>query len=751
VLQTWARFGQRLRSHALECLGAVLLVLLARVGGLGASMAWWVLPALAVAAVAVSVTVYTVWDGARRGVALHLRTLSQAAVLTVAAYASGAGAGLAVPLLLLGLTDTVRHAGSATGRVASGWGLAALAGAQLGVAAGIVPSLMSTSSSHAVAGVGAMLLVFVGSRIARLTAAGEHAREEAEREAGRTRALLAQASDMTLVVADARITYQSPSAERLLGYAADETLGRLYLDLVHPDDHDEVIAFVRDLIRTPRATGLVTCRLRAREGHWILFESSCRNLVEDDTVAGVVVNSRDISERRELEQQLEHRAFHDELTGLPNRALLVDRLRHTAARSRRSGGAYAVLYVDLDGFKPVNDTYGHVTGDAVLIAAGRRLAGGVRDADTLARVGGDEFAVLVECPEGPEEAVRVAERLLTSLREPLRTEARQLRVTASIGIAMGGDADDADDVLRNADIAMYRAKRAGTGRYAIFEREMHTAVARRLQLETELQRAIEQDEIVVHYQPIVRLDDGRVIALEALARWEHPERGMVSPGEFIPLAEQTGQIVPIGTAVLEKACRQLARWRRALPGTDELIVTVNVSMHQLLDVDLPADVARVLAATDLPARCLTLEITETALAHDADRARAILLRLKTLGVRIALDDFGTGYSSLAHLHRFPVDVLKIDRTFVSAHAEQGPSGRGELARAMVELGRSLDLITVAEGIEEAAELEHFRGLGCPLGQGFLFARPAAADVAGDRLRVLLDPEPDLRTPAPAGR
>jgi diguanylate cyclase (GGDEF)-like protein/PAS domain S-box-containing protein len=730
------RTARRLLRHLPEALVGVAALALARLGGVGTMYPTWLLPALLVGAVAVGAIVYSLWPGDVHGPRLHLRTLAHGLALTVPAYASGGGAGLAVPVLLLAVADTVRHAGARSRRTALGWALVCLVAGEVWIAVGLAPSLLSPITGHTVAGLGALLLLLGGQRIVRLASSSEGAQEKLAREAARHAALLEHASDITLVITDARVAHASSSTERMLGYTPEEIVGSRYLELIHPDDRRAVIEFVTDLVEQPFASGLVTCRLQARDGRWVPVESSCRNLLHDPLINGVVVNSRDVSERHELERALEHRAFHDDLTSLPNRALLLDRLRQATARAQRAGERFAVLYVDLDGFKPINDTFGHLTGDTVLVTAAGRLQAEVRAEDTVARLGGDEFAVLLEHPQIAGHAAEVAERLLAALRSPIDVDGGHVSVTASVGIAFAGGHERPLDVLRNADIAMYRAKRAGAGGVAIFEDAMHTAVARRLQLETELQRAIEADEFVLHYQPIISLVDGRVVGLEALVRWQHPERGLVSPGDFVPVAEQTGQIVAIGRTVLKQACQQLATWRRELDGAEQLLVSVNVSMPELLDVDLVAEVRAALAAARVPGDRLVLEITESALAQDPEHTRQVLLTLKGLGVRLALDDFGTGYSSLSYLHRFPVDVLKIDRSFVSG-GEAAGERRPALARAMVELGRSLQLLTVAEGIEDAKELARFKQLRCPLGQGFLFARPADSRTTTGVLASLL--------------
>jgi diguanylate cyclase (GGDEF)-like protein len=440
-----------------------------------------------------------------------------------------------------------------------------------------------------------------------------------------------------------------------------------------------------------------------------------------------------VSERRQLEAQLHHRAFHDELTGLANRHLFRDRVVQAVARSQRYPQPFAVLFLDLDGFKAVNDTLGHQAGDALLQTVAERLVDAVRDHDTVARLGGDEFAILVESLTDHSDAARVAERVLAGLQAPIAVAGTTVPIGGSIGIAISErvirtpDATTratTDALLRDADIAMYIAKGAGKGRYEIFEPSMHVAVVERLQLERDLQRALELEQLVLHYQPIVTLADGEIVGVEALLRWDHPERGLVSPSEFITVAEETGLIVPIGRWVVREACRQVREWQERFPDAAPLRVSVNVSPTQLQRGDVPHDVAVALAMSGLDPACLTLEITESALLTDTDRIAALLLELKAIGVSLAVDDFGTGYSSLAYLQHFPFDVLKIDRSFIEGLTSGARSPA--VVRAIIDLGRSLDLDTVAEGIEFDEQLSRFRELQCNLGQGFLFARPAAA-------------------------
>jgi diguanylate cyclase (GGDEF)-like protein len=421
-------------------------------------------------------------------------------------------------------------------------------------------------------------------------------------------------------------------------------------------------------------------------------------------------------------------AFNDSLTGLPNRALLLDRLEVALARAEREDQPVSVLFLDLDGFKVVNDSLGHVAGDRLLIDVARRLSGCLRRGDTAARIGGDEFAILLADIGNPDRAPRVAERVIAALGEPFTVLGREVFVSASIGIAHGQN--DAQNLLRNADVAMYRAKRSGeAGAYATFEPSMHAAVVERLEIEADLRRAIERNELVLHYQPIVELVSGRVVGLEALLRWTHPRRGLVMPFEFIPLAEETGLIVDLGRWVLHEACRQAARWRND-PQTGRPWVSVNLSGLQLLDGSLDAEVAAALADSGLDAAGLTLEITETVLVQDVAAAVDRLEILRALGVSIAIDDFGTGYSSLRYIRRFPADVLKIAKPFVDGLHDESDAA---LVRTIIALADSLGLRTVAEGVEDREQLARLCDLGCALGQGYLFARPLAPEDVTDLL------------------
>jgi diguanylate cyclase len=423
---------------------------------------------------------------------------------------------------------------------------------------------------------------------------------------------------------------------------------------------------------------------------------------------------------------LAHQAVHDALTGLPNRTLVLDRLEHALVRAARHGTRCGVVFVDVDRFKLVNDSLGHELGDELLVSVGERLRGAVREADTIGRLGGDEFVVLLEDLADEHAAIELADRLRRALVEPVVLGGNEHFVTASFGLALSDAGSDAAGLLRDADAAMYRAKDGGGARWELFDEAMRESADRRLRLERDLRRGLAGDELVLHFQPIFALGDGdRVAGTEALVRWQHPERGLVGPGDFVPLAEETGLVVPIGEWVLSAACRQAAAWRRELGDRAPLPVHVNVSARQLALPDLPRTVARTLAATGVAAADVVLEITETALVDRSGSPAGVLRELRELGVSIALDDFGTGYSSLAYLQRFPIDSLKIDRSFVARL--DGVDEANAIVTAILGIAASLGLHVVAEGVETPAQLDALRGLGCDAAQGFLLGRPAPAE------------------------
>jgi diguanylate cyclase (GGDEF)-like protein/PAS domain S-box-containing protein len=544
----------------------------------------------------------------------------------------------------------------------------------------------------------------------------------------RFQALVQHSSDVVTVVdPDSTVLYQSESVTRVFGYGAAALTGRSLAELLDRDSATRLRMSLRQVAVRPYGTVVIEVTMHHRDGRVCQAEMTITNLLDDENVRGLVLNTRDISERKELEEQLVHEAFHDALTKLANRALFKDRVDLSLRRRQNSDASVSVLFLDLDGFKEVNDSLGHAAGDQLLIEVADRLRASVRPEDTVARFGGDEFAVLIESVADSQDAEVVAARIVAGLNGALQIDSQEIHVRASIGIATAGpDAEDTDQLMRNADLAMYHAKAAGDGGFASYDPQMHSGLVERLQLEADLRRALEADELELHYQPTIELTTGTVIGFEALVRWRHPSRGLVPPADFIPLAEATGLIRPIGLWVLREACRQAAVWD-ADDAVRQLTMSVNVSGRQFDRTDLPATVAAVLAETGLPADRLCLEMTESVLMNDTEENLDLLVRLKNIGVRLAIDDFGTGYSSLSYLRRFPVDTLKIDRSFVERLSEQ--SDDATLARTIVQLGQSLGLSTVAEGIEQYNQFLALRRMGCELGQGYYFDRPLPAPAA----------------------
>ncbi len=556
------------------------------------------------------------------------------------------------------------------------------------------------------------------------------AADAARASEARFRSLVQNSSDIIAVIdTDTEIRYQTPSVERLLGYRPHELAASRLADLLHPDEQARALALIAETVARPGTPAPVEWRLRRKSGEWFFAEVIVTNLLADPTIGGLVVTIRDIQERKTLEKQLTHQAFHDPLTNLANRALLSDRVAHAQARSQRDGRPCAVLLLDLDDFKDINDTLGHGAGDEVLMEVARRLHECIRAGDTAARLGGDEFALLLEDTPDAGAAREVAARIAAALADPVRLDGKEVFLSASVGVAIGVPGEPDDELLRNADVALYHAKEKGKGLCEVFEPGMRAAVMQRLELEADLHSALERSEFILHFQPIVDLQSRRIVGAEALVRWLHPQRGMLSPLEFIPLAEETGLIVPLGRWVLEEACRTIAAHSRRDPG---IHVSVNLSARQLQESDLVETVAAALREAGLPPDRLVLEVTESLIMVDPRTMIPRMRALRDLGVRIAIDDFGTGYSSLAYLQNLPVDILKIDRSFI--HGPTLAPGLSPLARGIVDLGRAMRLVMVAEGIELAEQADALKLSGCELGQGFFLARPMEASAFERLLR-----------------
>jgi diguanylate cyclase (GGDEF)-like protein/PAS domain S-box-containing protein len=546
----------------------------------------------------------------------------------------------------------------------------------------------------------------------------------------RFRALVQNASDMIAIVdREGTILYESPSHWRILGIEPGEHLGRSLPDVVHPDDRPLVEESLRQLVQAPGEALSIEYRLLDHHGLWRVVESTAANLLEHPAVSGIVLNAHDITDHKRAEARLLHDALHDELTGLPNRVLFMDRLQHALDRLKREPGRLAaVLFLDLDRFKLVNDSLGHLVGDELLVQIADLLSTTLRPTDTIARIGGDEFAILLDGGRDVSDAVRVAERIHERLAAPINLGGHEVFVTASLGIAVcTPDYKQPEDVLRDADTAMYRAKSSGRASHVIFNRVMHRHVMARLQLETDLRRAVERDQLRVYYQPFVSVETGAVVGFEALVRWLHPRRGLMPPDEFIPAAEETGLIVPIGRFVLRESCRQIRELQRKHPGAGALKLSVNLSNKQFFQADLLDHIQEALSTSGLAPSCLGLEITEGVIIRQAETAGTRFGLLKGLGVQLYLDDFGKGYSSLNYLHRLPLDILKIDRSFITRLGEE--SGTDAIVQAIVTLAHQLGMQVVAEGIETPEHLEKVGALGCEYGQGYLFANALSADEA----------------------
>jgi len=532
---------------------------------------------------------------------------------------------------------------------------------------------------------------------------------------------------ITLIDNQRTIVDVNKGFEALFGYQLAELRGCGMREFLVPDDLRTECENLRMAILAGRSVQRETLR-RHRDGRNIPVSMIGFPVHIQGDMAGIIYIYQDISERKAFEAQITHQAFHDALTGLPNRSLLADRLDRALSRSRRRGDAQsAVLMIDLDKFKGVNDTLGHQAGDQLLVEVAKRLVACVRSMDTVARLGGDEFAVILEECKSKREVLAVVERIGVSLGRPFSLNGATVTPEASIGVVLRTRSyATAEEILRDADIAMYRAKEQGRS-FMLFDHKMHQEILETITLESELRQAVARRELLLHYQPIVSVHTRALEGFEALVRWNHPHRGIIPPARFIPLAEETGLILPIGRFVMSEACRQLRSWQRTIPEAAGLSVSVNVSCRQFVKDGLVEHVTAVLAETGLDPACLKLEITESVLMHDTQRTAQELGRLKALGIKIAIDDFGTGYSSLAYLRQLPIDHLKIDRSFISGREHAGESQK--IVASIISLARSLGLTVIAEGVECADQLERLRLADCDKAQGFMFSRPVDKEAA----------------------
>ncbi|MEO6700938.1 MAG: EAL domain-containing protein [Jatrophihabitantaceae bacterium] len=565
--------------------------------------------------------------------------------------------------------------------------------------------------------------------VARHRALQQQLTEQRSRAVGEQRlaALIRNAADVVAVCeADSRVLFVTPSARSVLGHEVDELVGSRLTELVHPADLDLCLHLL-----TSAGIGeehRFALRLRHADGRLLHVEGTLSNLLGDEAVGALVLTLRDVSERRELEDRLTFQAFHDSLTGMANRQLFSDRLEHALIRRSGLTSPLVVLFCDLDDFKEVNDSYGHGLGDQVLVEVSARLRSVIRAGDTAARLGGDEFAILLDAAD-LDISRELAERLQAALAPPVRIGDHEISVHASIGLAQATPGETtAEEVLRNADVAMYLAKENGKSGVAVYESRLHSEALQRLELRADLQRAITRAELVLHYQPTIDLSSGSVVGFEALVRWQHPERGLMSPALFIPMAEESGLILPLGAWVLRAACVAAAGMQGA---GNRPTMSVNVSAQQLAQPGFVEQVLEVLASTGLASDRLVLEITETVVLRDLDTVAPRLAALRSRGVKIAIDDFGTGYSSLAYLSQLPVDVLKVDKSFIDRVTLDAHDA--SLAEAIIGLSHSMNFKTVAEGVEQPEQASWLRDAQCTYGQGYLWSRPVELAAAHELL------------------
>ena len=573
----------------------------------------------------------------------------------------------------------------------------------------------------------AILMLFLRLQRQEHTGQLEETERNALRESEeRFRALTEQSTDIILIAdPSGQIKYASPSVHTVLAVPGHSLVGTNMIDVVHPDD------FAKAMSTGPQSVAygqnpIVEFRLRHADGRWLYFECVVRNLIRHQNIGGIVYNARDITERKHAQEQLLFNATHDALTGLPNRALFLGRLQSVVDRMKRhSREVAAVLFIDIDDFKVVNDCYGHATGDLLIKEVSSRLRACLRSDGTIARMGGDEFTILVEDITDPSDAIRVAERIQSSFARPFLLEGLEIFKSSSIGIALTSPQTSAETVLQNADIAMYRAKDQGKACSELFDRTMHEQVMSRLLLESKLRNALQNEELTLHYQPIVSVDTGAVQGFEALLRWQPSGLNSIPPSTFVPVAEQCGLIVPISVWVLKKACLEAASWRRRNLA-EPLYVSINISSKHFSHTGFIGHVKDALEESAVDPQYITIELTESLAMNDVAATGQTMAQLRTLGVKLSIDDFGTGYSSLSYLRRFPVDTLKIDQSFVKTMDAENYA----IIKTIVGLARNLDLKVVAEGVETTDQHQLLALAGCGSAQGYLFAEPMPANRVG---------------------
>jgi diguanylate cyclase (GGDEF)-like protein/PAS domain S-box-containing protein len=675
---------------------------------------------------------YAMWPRPKRAVDFWARATCMTVSIAIAIYATGWGASFALGFAF-GAVELIRTSDSRAARPALVLTVASIAIGEALVGLDALRTLLPQPQGHGLAALQATGASFVIAALGWTAKAKEERDAELRSREEWFRALVEHASDVVCVLgADFSNIYTSPSVRTHLGYPPDEPV--FNPEVVHPEDLERAIGCFFDAVAEPGRIVEVEARLLHADGTYRSFEVSVTNRLEDPDVRGVVCNLHDITVRREYEQQLEYQAHHDALTGLPNRIAFLDHLERARKVAARNQGMLAVLFLDVDRFKLVNDSLGHEIGDRLLVDVAERLVGTVRPGDVVARFGGDEFTVLLTSVDDVTDAVRVAERITEVLKRPVNVGDRELMMSSSIGIAMcEHGVDAASDLLRQSDLAMYVAKEKGRSRWELFDAASAPHVVERLELEGDLWRALEREELIVQFQPEVLLTTEQVVSAEALVRWEHPTRGLVPPNDFIPFAEESNLICSIDRYVLRRACYWAKHWSDARGPSNRITVSVNLSPRFVRQPDAVDDIQNVVREIGVDPRCLQLEITERTALTDIEHTVATLHELRSFGIRVAIDDFGTGYSSLGYLKQLPVDVVKLDRSFV----EGMDTAESDVAivQAVITMGHALGMKVTAEGVERPEQAAQLAALGCDTAMGWHWSPALAPEVL---TAVLLD-------------
>ncbi len=715
---------RRFRAHPARLVPlpvCVLFVLARQVGAIADEPIWVLVGVIGV-----------VWLAATAAEAVFpqrttLRIAVEIASITLVIYTIGWGALLAIGFVF-NVANHLDDDGSRVGRASIVCCVLGIVLGELAVTLGIAKSLIPEPQGHGLAALEGVGVCFVIWMLAYTQRQKETVETDLRRSEERLRALVQHASDVIMVMqADGMISYTSPALLRLLGYRSLERIG---IEILPDDEIARANLFFADLMERPNDVAWIELPLRHLDGTLRWFEVGVTNRLDDPAVSGLVCNLRDVSERRAAQDQLTFQAYHDALTRLPNRWQFLERLEQALFDAATHDRQVAVLFLDVDRFKLVNDTLGHDVGDRLLMTVAERLQSCVRPGDTVARFGGDEFSLLLGNLRDPDVAIRVAERVIEVMREPVIVGEHELFVSASVGIAISvGGTERASDLLRQSDLAMYVAKDEGRSRWELFDPQSAPHMMERLELEGDLWRAIDHGELVVQFQPELELATGRVIATEALVRWLHPTRGLIAPDRFVPFAEESGLIVAIDRLVLREACGRARQWSMLVRDTHPIVVSVNLSPRFMRQEDLVGEITRALDETGVDPHCLQIEITERSALTDLEVTSMKLRQIRKLGVRVAIDDFGTGYSSLSYLKRLPIDVLKLDKSLLDTI--DTVEADVAIVQAAITMGHALGMKITAEGVERVEQADRLRELGCDTAVGWLWSPAVPPERLGE--------------------